>query len=270
MENWAGFLVEQGAADDAKKIRFWRQWNKAENASERDPIEKKLEKALSSAEKSRWDATRSNPPETEAAFKKILDSAVDKAPEETEEEKAAEAAAGAEEPAKQDAASTNSDKDKIEYFKAWFDGTQDDAQLKTLWNALDADEKKAWNNLARDGTYKLPNQYELALKDFKSKILDSGVNKAPEDTAEPAEPEQPAAAAEQPAAAGQEEGDVFSKVTGGGWKGNGEGKAMPNADKRVVDLVLQLQKLVGAEPDGVFGTETAGKVRNAYRQGLGN
>ncbi len=71
--------------------------------------------------------------------------------------------------------------------------------------------------------------------------------------------------------AGGETGDdsVFTKVQQGGWRADGTGRAFPNADERVVNLVTQLQELVGAQKDGVFGNETAGKVRNAYRNGLG-
>ena len=84
-------------------------------------------------------------------------------------------------------ASGSSDKKKIEYFKAWYDGGLTQAQLEVLWNALDADEQKTWNKLVKSG-FKLPNRYELALEDFKSKILDSGVNKAPAPAAkQPAE-----------------------------------------------------------------------------------
>ena len=61
---------------------------------------------------------------------------------------------------------------------------------------------------------------------------------------------------------------TFEKVRDGGWRGNGEGRAFPNANKEVVDLILKLQQLTGAEPDGVFGNETARKIRNAYRNGL--
>ena len=66
----------------------------------------------------------------------------------------------------------------------------------------------------------------------------------------------------QPQPAGGDLAGVLEKVKKGTWKSGG--KAFPNADPNIVAKVWELQKLIGATPDGVFGNETSRAIRKKY------
>lgn len=66
----------------------------------------------------------------------------------------------------------------------------------------------------------------------------------------------------QPQPADGDLAGVLEKVKKGTWKSGG--KAFPNADPNIVAKVWELQKLIGATPDGVFGNETSRAIRKKY------
>ena len=125
---------------------------------------------------------------------------------------------------------------------------------------------------------KSPTPKEDHASDEARKNIQNRKKPAAEPEQPAAEPKQPAAEPEQPAAAAKSEGedgaseneganttdDVFEKVKSGDWDDGESGKSFPNANEEVVKLIHKLQSIVGATKDGVFGSETARKIRQSY------
>ena len=99
-------------------------------------------------------------------------------------------------------------------------------------------------------------------------VLALGWRNKPKDEKKAAEPKKAAKTesepekTEQPAPAGGDSGDIVKKVKDGSWRSGG--KAFPKADPNIVAKIWELQKLIGATPDGVFGNETARAIRAKY------
>ena len=181
---------------------------------------------------------------------------------------------------------------KIELFRAWYDSTanskEEKAALAALMAGMNAVEKERW--AARSGQ-------QINPEDFKEFILGSG--QAAQDAEPASEPEQSGSdgnereeygtagtksglddSPDNPDLPGEEQEaqteesddertisyspDVFEKVKSGDWDDGASGKAFPNANEEIVKTIHKLQFMVGAKMDGVFGSETARKIRQSY------